>query len=156
MKIAIIGSAHPLRGGGIATFNERLAAELQAQGHEVVIVSFSLQYPSFLFPGKSQFTDEPAPDGLTIRSAINSVNPLNWISVGRQMNKEKYDLIVVRFWIPFMGPAFGTILRLARRNGHTRVLCIADNLIPHEGRPGDKQFTNYFIKPLARLRPAGI
>ena len=61
MKIAIIGPAHPLRGGGISTFNERLAQVLQAQGHKVVIYSFSLQYPSFLFPGKSQFTDEPAP-----------------------------------------------------------------------------------------------
>src|SRR5471030_3292222 len=137
MKIAIIGSAHPSRGGGIATFNERLAMELQHQGHDVVIYSFSLQYPSFLFPGKSQFTDEPAPEGLKIRSVINSVNPFNWISVGKQMNRERFDLIIVRFWIPFMGPSFGTILRLAKKNKHTRVICITDNLIPHEGRPGD-------------------
>ena len=144
MKIALIGSAHPLR-GGLAAFNERLATELQNQGHEVVIYSFSLQYPSFLFPGKTQFTDEPAPSNLNIQTVVNSVNPLNWISVGRGINSEQYDLIIVKYWLPFMGPCFGTILRQARRNGKTCVLCIVDNIIPHEKRPGDRQFTNYFI-----------
>ena len=147
MKIAIIGPAHPLR-GGLATYDQRLAEELQHKGHEVVIYSFSLQYPSFLFPGTTQYSSEPAPPGLDIRTIINSVNPLNWLSTGRMMNKQKYDLIIVRFWIPFMGPALGTILRLAKKNGHTKVLCIADNIIPHEKRPGDKPFTNYFIKPV--------
>ena len=148
MKIAILGSAHPLRGGGLSTFNERMAGELQQQGHEVVIWSFSLQYPSFLFPGKTQFTDEPAPKGIKILTKVNSINPLNWVTTGREMNRERYDLVIVRYWLPFMGPAFGTILRLARGNKHTRVLCIADNMIPHEQRPGDKQFTTYFIKPV--------
>lgn len=146
MKITIIGSAHPLRGGGIATFNERLADVLQEQGHEVVIYSFSLQYPSFLFPGKSQFTDEPAPKGLTIHSVINSINPLNWIQVGNRIKKEKPDVIIVRFWLPFMGPAFGTILRRVKKNSHTRIVAITDNVIPHEPRPGDVAFTRYFLK----------
>ncbi|MCF8448280.1 MAG: glycosyltransferase [Taibaiella sp.] len=145
MKIAILGTAHPLR-GGLAAFNERLAYQLQQQGHEVTLWSFSLQYPSFLFPGKTQFTDESAPAGLNIRTEVNSVNPLNWLSVGAQMNKEQYDLIIVKYWLPFMGPALGTILRKAKKNGHTRVLCVVDNIIPHEKRPGDKQFTSYFIK----------
>jgi glycosyltransferase involved in cell wall biosynthesis len=147
MKIAIVGSAHPLR-GGLSAFNERLAYELQVQGHTVVIYSFSLQYPSFLFPGKTQFTDEPAPEGLTIRTVVNSVNPLNWLAVGAQLNKEKYDLVIVKYWLPFMGPALGTILRRAKKNKHTRVVCVVDNIIPHEKRPGDEQFTKYFIKPI--------
>ena len=132
----------------VSTFNERLAAVLQKQGHEVVIYSFSLQYPSFLFPGKSQFTDEPAPEGLTIKSIINSVNPLNWLVAGNKIRNARPDLIIVRFWIPFMGPCLGTILRIVRGNKHTRILCIVDNLIPHEARPGDKQFTSYFLKPV--------
>lgn len=146
MNITIIGSAHPLRGGGIATFNERMAEVLQEQGHKVVIYSFSLQYPSFLFPGKSQFTDEPAPKGLEIRSVINSVNPLNWLSVGNRIKNEKPDLIIVRYWLPFMGPCFGTILRRVRKNKHTRIVAITDNVIPHEHRPGDMAFTKYFLK----------
>jgi glycosyltransferase involved in cell wall biosynthesis len=147
MKIAIIGSAHPLR-GGLAAFNERLAAELQQQGHDVVIYSFSLQYPSFLFPGKTQYTDEPAPKGLKIFSVINSVNPLNWLKYGNRIRKENYDLVLVKYWLPFMGPCFGTILRRVKKNGHTRVACIVDNIIPHEKRPGDRAFTRYFVKPV--------
>lgn len=146
MKIAIIGTAHPFRGGGITTFNHRLAAAFQDQGHHCSIISFTLQYPSFLFPGKSQRTNEPAPEGISIRSLINSVNPVNWVRVGRLLQKENWDLVVVRFWLPFMGPAFGTILRLVKKNRHTKVVCIADNVVPHERRPGDKPFTRYFLK----------
>ncbi len=144
-KVIIIGPAHPLR-GGLATFNQRLAKEFLDEGFECSILSFSLQYPSILFPGTSQYTLEAAPEGIRIRSLINSVNPLNWISVGNILKKEKPDLIVVRFWIPFMGPALGTILRRVKRNNHTKVICIADNVLPHEKRPGDLPFLKYFLK----------
>ncbi len=145
MKIVILGTAHPYR-GGLAAMNERLARELTERGDEVVIYNFTLQYPGFLFPGKSQYTDEPAPQGLRIIRKINSVNPFNWLKVGRELRKICPDLILVKYWLPFMGPALGTIVRLARRNRHTRVICIADNMIPHEKRPGDRLFTKYFTK----------
>ena len=147
-KIIILGSAYPLRGGGITTFNERLAREFSSQGHTVSIFSFSLQYPGFLFPGKSQFSDGPAPEGLDIHTRINSINPFNWIRVGREIKNLKPDLVVVRYWLPFMGPCLGTILRIIKKNRHTRVICIADNVIPHEKRIGDKPFTRYFVKPI--------
>ncbi len=147
MKIAIIGPAHPLR-GGIAASSERLVSELMLQGHTVTMYSFSLQYPSFLFPGKTQFTTDPAPQSITILSVINSVNPFNWLKIGNQLKKENYDLVIVRYWLPFMGPAFGTILRLVKQNKHSKIVCIADNIIPHEQRPGDIPFTKYFLKPI--------
>jgi glycosyltransferase involved in cell wall biosynthesis len=143
-KVLIIGPAHPLR-GGLATFNQRLAEEFISQGDDCSLVSFSLQYPSVFFPGKTQYSTEPAPAGLKIHSLINSVNPLNWIKVGRELNRWKPDIIVVRFWLPFMGPSLGTILRQVKRNRHTRIICIADNVIPHEHRPGDRSFTRYFL-----------
>ena len=145
-KIVIIGSAHPFRGGGVTTFNHRLAKEFIDLGHECAIYSFSLQYPSFLFPGKTQYTDEPAPEGLTIHSVINSVNPVNWVRIGNRLSKERPDIIVVRYWLPLMGPAFGTILRRVRKNSYTKIICIADNIVPHEKRPGDHAFTTYFLK----------
>jgi glycosyltransferase involved in cell wall biosynthesis len=148
MKIIILGPAHPLRPGGITTFNERLCRAFNEAGHDCSIWSFSLQYPSFLFPGSSQFTDAPPPKAITIRTLINSINPMNWWKVGRMLQKERPDLVVVRFWIPFMGPCLGTILRIAKKNRHTKVVCIADNIIPHESRPGDNAFTLYFIKPV--------
>jgi glycosyltransferase involved in cell wall biosynthesis len=147
-KIIILGSAHPLRGGGIATFNERLAKAFIQEGHDVQIFSFSLQYPSFLFPGTSQLTSEPAPADLTIHSCINSINPFNWIKVGNQIKNIKPDLVVVRYWLPFMGPCLGTILRKIKKNKTTQIVCIADNIIPHEPKPGDQIFTKYFVKPI--------
>lgn len=144
----IIGPAHPLRGGGITTFNERLARQFNKEGFDTSIYSFSLQYPSFLFPGKTQYSDEPAPTDINIHTRINSVNPFNWISVGREIKKLRPDIVIVRYWIPLMGPCLGTILRIIKKNKHTRVICIADNIIPHEKRIGDKPFTRYFIKPV--------
>jgi glycosyltransferase involved in cell wall biosynthesis len=146
-KIVIIGPAHPLR-GGLVTFNQRLAKQFISEGMDTCIFSFSLQYPGFLFPGTTQYSDEPAPEGLDIYTRINSVNPLNWISVGRELKKMKPDLIVVRYWLPLMGPCLGTILRIVKKNKHTRIVCIADNIIPHEKRIGDKPFTRYFVKPV--------
>ena len=146
MRIVILGSAHPLRGGGIASFNERLAYALQEQGHQVDIYSFALQYPDFLFPGKSQYTDEPAPPGLNILTKVNSINPLNWIKVGKELQKADYDLLIVRYWMPFFGLCLGTIQRLVRKNRKTKVVCIADNIVPHEKRLGDMMLTRYFLK----------
>jgi glycosyltransferase involved in cell wall biosynthesis len=144
-KIIIIGPAHPLR-GGLATFNQRLAKEFIDRGDDCSIYSFSLQYPDFLFPGKTQYSDEPTPKDLKIFSVINSVNPLNWIKTGNRLKKEKADIVVVRYWLPFMGTALGTILRKVKKNKLTKIVCIADNVIPHEHRPGDRAFTKYFLK----------
>lgn len=142
-RIIIIGSAHPLR-GGLAAYNERLAAEYQKSGAEVSIYSFSLQYPSVFFPGKSQYSDEPAPANLDIHSCINSINPLNWIRIGNTLRKMKPDLVIVKFWMPFMAPCLGTICRIIRRNRYTKVVSIIDNIIPHEKRPGDRMLASYF------------
>ena len=145
MKVVIIGPAHPLR-GGLATFNQRLAKQFTDEGHECSIVSFSLKYPSFLFPGTTQFSSDPPPKDISIHTLINYVNPLNWVTVGMKIKKWKPDLVIVRYWLPFMGPALGTVLRQVRRNKATKVVCIADNVIPHEKRPGDKAFTQYFLR----------
>jgi glycosyltransferase involved in cell wall biosynthesis len=147
-KIALIGTAWPFRGGGIASFNERLALAFMEEGFDVTIYNFSLQYPSFLFPGKSQYSDEPAPKKLKIVVCINSINPFNWFKVGNQIKASKPNLVVVRYWLPLMGPCLGTILRIIKKNRFSKIICIADNIIPHEKRPGDKPFTQYFIKPV--------
>ncbi len=147
-KIVIIGPAYPLRGGGMATFNERLARQFIHQGFDTTIYTFSLQYPSFIFPGKTQYSTEVAPKDLDIKVRINSIFPPNWISVGNELKKLRPDIIVVRYWLPLMGPCLGTILRLVKKNKHTKIVCIADNIIPHEKRKGDKAFTKYFLKPI--------
>ncbi len=146
-KIVIIGPAYPLR-GGLATFDERLARQFTQDGFDTTIYTFSLQYPGFLFPGTTQYSDAPPPAGIDIKVRINSMLPTNWLSVGRELRKLNPDIIVVRYWLPVMGPCLGTILRKVKKNKHTKVVCIADNIIPHEKRKGDKAFTKYFIKPV--------
>ena len=143
-SVVIIGPAHPLR-GGLATFDQRLARAFLHEDFHCEIYSFSLQYPSFLFPGTTQYSTDPAPEGLTIHSRINSINPINWWSVGEELRRRRPDILVVRYWLPFMGPALGTILRRVRKNRHTRIIAITDNVIPHERRPGDRLFTRYFL-----------
>lgn len=146
MKIVLISPAHPLR-GGIAASSERLALELMDAGHEVVLYSFSLQYPEFLFPGKTQFSDEPAPPRLTIKTRINAINPFNWVKVGWEIAQERADLHIVRYWLPLMGPCLGTLLRFSRwfSPGKPRITALCDNIIPHEKRPGDRLFSAWFI-----------
>jgi D-inositol-3-phosphate glycosyltransferase len=148
-KIIIIGPAWPLRGGGMSTFNERLATEYQALGHEVEIVTFSLQYPSFLFPGKSQLSEEAAPAGLNIRVMINSVNPFSWIKTARYIAKQQPDFLIFRYWMPFMAPCLGQIARLSKRFGSkARRLAIADNIVPHEKFPLSKPLTSFFLRQM--------
>jgi len=143
-KIILIGPAHPFR-GGLAAFNERLIHEYRKDGANASIYTFSLQYPSVLFPGKTQYSSEPAPANIPIHIKVNSINPLNWIKIGLELRKKRPDIVIVKFWIPFMAPCFGTICRIARGNRHTKVVTILDNLIPHEHRPGDRMLTRYWI-----------
>lgn len=144
MRIVIIGPAHPYR-GGIAAFNERLAQEFIREGHDVRIETFTIQYPDFLFPGKTQFSDDRKPDGLSINRTVNSINPFNWISVGQRIRKEAPDMVISRFWIPFIGPSLGTISRLIGGNRKTTVIGLTDNIIPHEKKPGDRPLTAWFL-----------
>ncbi len=143
-KILLVGSAHPLR-GGIATLNERLAVELQKKGYEVEILSFSLQYPDFLFPGTSQYTDDPAPAGIKIRSLLNSINPINWLSVAYEYKKQNFDWIIFRFWMPFLSPCLGTVARILGQNPQSKIIAITDNVLPHEKRIGDHLLIRYFL-----------
>jgi glycosyltransferase involved in cell wall biosynthesis len=144
MKITILGPAHPYR-GGIAALNERLARQLVDEGHEVNVVSFTVQYPKFLFPGKTQFSEQKTTFNFPIDRQINSINPLNWLKTGWKIKNSRPDILIVRFWLPFMGMSLGSICRIVKINRHTKIISIADNIIPHEKRPGDKLLCRYFI-----------
>lgn len=143
-KLAVVGPVHPYR-GGIASGVELLSRTFLQRGAEVKNYNFSLQYPNFLFPGKTQFTDAPSPEDLTITRELSTVNPFSWIKLGLKLRKQKPDVILLRYWTPFMAPAFGTVARLARMNGHTKVITLLDNVIPHEHNFTDSLFNKYFV-----------
>ena len=144
MKITILGPAHPYR-GGLASIMETMAREYQSRGHEVRIYTFTVQYPSLLFPGKTQYVDTPAPNDLHIERVMNTVNPLNWISLGLRLKREAPDIILMKYWTPFMAPCFGTVARIARQNGKTKVLCQIDNVEPHEHHIIDRPCNKFYL-----------
>lgn len=144
MKIIIVGTAHPYR-GGLSAFNERLAHEYLKHGDDVEIYTFSLQYPKLLFPGKTQYSDQPAPKDLTIHQRVNSINPINWVRVGNEIARKRPDILITKYWLPYMAPCLGTIERRVRKNKHTRIVSILDNVIPHEKRITDKMLSSYFV-----------
>jgi len=144
-KVIIVGPAFPLR-GGIANFNEAFCRAMNAAGVDTKIISFSLQYPDFLFPGKTQYDTGAGPQDISIETKINSINPFNWLKIARQIKREKPDYVVFRYWLPFMGPCLGTIAKFVKRGTTIKTIAITDNLIPHEKRFGDTVLTNYFVK----------
>ncbi|MBO7457269.1 MAG: glycosyltransferase [Paludibacteraceae bacterium] len=145
MKIIILGTSWPYR-GGLATFNERLARQFVSEGHEVELWTFRLQYPSFLFPGKTQYTSEPAPKDILIRRELNSCNPFNWIHVGRAVRKAAPDMLICCYWMSFFAPSYSTVSRLAKKNGKTKCIALVHNMIPHEPNILDKLFAPSFVR----------
>lgn len=145
MKITILGPAHPLR-GGIASFNERLALQFQNEGNEVDVITFSLQYPSLFFPGKTQYSTAPKPENIEINAIVNSINPFNWYKTIRRINKSQPDMLIIRYWTPFLAPCLGTIAKGVQKKGKTKVICLVDNLVPHEKHFFDNSLTRYFMR----------
>lgn len=145
MRIVILGTAWPYR-GGLAAFNERLAKQFVQEGHEVEVVTFTLQYPSFLFPGKTQYSNETAPEGLKITREMNSCNPLSWVKVGRRLKKETPDLVISCYWMAFFAPCYGVIQNIVKHNGKTRCIALVHNMIPHEPSVLDKLLAPFYVK----------
>ncbi|ALJ01777.1 glycosyltransferase [Rufibacter tibetensis] len=142
--IVIVGPAFPFR-GGIAASTESLARTWQQMGHRVEIFTFTTQYPSILFPGKSQYVEGPAPQDLVIHQELSSINPFTWVRLGYKIKKKKPDVVLLRYWLPFMSPSLGTVAKIIRGNKQTKLVALTDNIVPHEKRPGDIALTKYFV-----------
>lgn len=144
-RILILGPAWPFR-GGIAASSERLAGVWQSEGASVDVHTFSRQYPDWLFPGSSQFSESPAPKDLHIERGLHGYQPLNWLRTAKMLADREYDIAVVRYWLPALAPALGTVARRIAANGRTRVVGLVDNFVPHESRPFDGLLNRYFAK----------
>ncbi len=144
MKFKILSPAYPYR-GGIANFASLLYKHL-SQKEEVDVINFLRQYPKILFPGKSQLEKEKTPLDIPSRRLLDSVNPINWIKIGKLIQKEEPDWLIIKFWMPFFGPALGTVAKYARKNKKTKIALLCHNIIPHEKRSGDESLTKYLFK----------
>ena len=143
MRIALVGPLHPWR-GGIAQYLGLLGESLRARA-EVSAVTFTRQYPGFLFPGQSQRDPDATPPSFPVAALIDSINPLTWRRAARHLEAFGPGLVILKWWIPFFGPAFATAVAPLRRRG-TRVVLVCDNLIPHERRLGDRAFTTMMLR----------
>ena len=146
MKIAFLSTFYPFR-GGIAQFNANLYEELGKE-HQVKAFTFKRQYPSLLFPGKTQYVTEQD-DAKVIESisVLDSINPFSYFSTAKKIAGLEPDVVIMRYWISFLAPALGTVARLLRRKG-IKVITITDNIIPHERKFFDKPFAKWFLKPI--------
>ncbi len=145
MKIICIGPGYPLR-GGISNFNTALCKNLASAGHDASIISFSLQYPGFLFPGTSQVEPGDPPEGIIIKEMINSVNLLSWIRTARRIRKMEPDLVLLHHWMPFIAMGLGSIVRKLGKNRSFPVIAVCHNVIPHEKQLGWKFLNRRLLK----------
>lgn len=146
MKIIIVGTAYPFR-GGLAAYNERLARQYVTEGHEVEIITFTVQYPAMLFPGKTQYSEEQQPTDIKISRLINSMNPATWIKTGKYIKRKQADKVIFCYWMAFMAPCFGTIARIVRSK-NTKTIALIHNMIPHEPTILDNLFPKYFVSAM--------
>jgi len=147
MKIVIVGTSYPYR-GGIAAFSDRLAKEFVKESVDIEIVTFRLQYPSFLFPGKTQYSEAEAPGNISISQKINSICPTNWLKVGREIRRKNPDVVIFTYWMSFFAPCLGTIARTVKKGCKAKCIGLIHNMMPHEKSILDKILPPYFVEAM--------
>ena len=146
-KIIIIGPAYPYR-GSLSELNEKIAAEYVRRGDEVMVFTFTLQYPAILFPGKTQYSTDAQSFDLNIVRNINSINPYNWVYVGDKIGKLHPDFVVFSYWMPFFAPCFAIMAKRIHKHGNIRVVGLVHNFISHESSLFDRLLTPCFVKAM--------
>lgn len=142
MKIAILSPFYPYR-GGISQLSARFYIEL-AKTNIVKAFSFSTLYPNFLFPGKTQMVTD-SDDATVIDSdrILSSVNPLSYINTAKSINRFGPDILIIPYWMSFLGPALGLVAFFVSKK--TKIVALVHNALPHERRFFDKIFAKFFF-----------
>ena len=144
MRIAYLSTFYPFR-GGIAQFNADLLEEF-GRHHEVKAFTFTRQYPSFLFPGKTQYvTESDKAKKVDSQAVLDTANPFSWRPAARKIAAWKPDLLVMKYWMSYLAPSLGTVARYLKRRG-IPVVTVLDNVIPHEAKFFDKPFSRWFLR----------
>jgi len=151
VRIVLVSTAYPLR-GGMAHYAALLYHQLWKCGHDVRVLSFRRQYPSLLFPGKTQKDEGAELIHIDSTPLLDSINPLSWVRAFFRIKKIKPDAIIFNYWMPFFAPCYATIVFLSKYCLGIRTLYICHNIVPHEKKLGDHtlnriglRFIDYFI-----------
>jgi len=145
MKIVLIGTAFPMR-GGIAHYVALLYKYLQKNGHEVHVLAFKRQYPAIFFPGKTQADESQELIPVESTPILDSIGPFSWIKAYFWIKKIKPDLLVFKYWMPFFAPCYAVVAWMSKRFLGARSLYVCDNIIPHEKKPFDILLTRLGLK----------
>lgn len=145
MRIVLVGTAYPMR-GGIAHYIALLSRSLTNRGHDVSVLSFKRQYPSLLFPGKTQRDEGRELIPVQASSILDTINPITWLKAFFWLKKNKPDLIVFKYWMPFFAPCYATVACLAKTLLRIPVVFLCDNIRPHERKIGDTFFSRWALR----------
>jgi glycosyltransferase involved in cell wall biosynthesis len=140
-KACLIGPAYPYR-GGIAHSTSLLAKEF-SKDHDVLVVNFKRLYPSFLFPGKTQFDESKDPLSFASDRIIDSLDPTSFWRAARRVARFEPDIVVFQWWHPFFAVAYASIVFSVKRLRPTtapRIVYVCHNVMPHESSPVDRLF----------------
>ncbi|MFM8558439.1 MAG: glycosyltransferase [bacterium] len=142
-RIGLVGPLHPWR-GGLAQYLQLLGEALEAHA-EVRAVTFTRQYPDFLFPGTSQFDPDAPRPRFPTEALLDSIGPISWRRSAAHLERFAPGAVSLKWWMPFFAPAFASAVGPLRRRG-TRVVLVCDNLVPHEPRFYDRAFTDWMLR----------
>lgn len=149
MRITLIGPVYPYR-GGIAHFTTRLAEHARQADHALQLVSFSSQYPRWLYPGASDREPGSPPPDLNAHYTLSALNPLRWVATAHLIQRHSPQVAIFQWWTPFWGPAFGTTVAVLRRQ-QIPITFIIHNVLPHERKPFDAVLTRQVLSMASRL-----
>ena len=137
-RFCLIGPTYPYR-GGIAHYTTLLAQSLQQEGHKVLLISFSQQYPSWLFPGRSDRDPSKRPLQTDAEYLLDPLKPLSWWRTLKRIDKWRPEVVVLPWWVPFWAPAWAMLGRgIKRLKPLPKLLFICHNVLPHEKGVMDK------------------
>ena len=145
MRIILIGPTYPFR-GGISHYTTLLFRCLKKR-HETTFISFSRQYPQFLFPGKTDI--DPSEEQIReegLLPLIDSMNPFTWVNAALKIVRDRADLVILPWWVSFWAPQFWIISTLVNHFSKTKILYICHNLVEHESKWVDKILTRFVLK----------
>ena len=143
MRIALLGPAHPLR-GGIAQYTASLYGELERR-HRVRIYSFRKLYPRLLFPGSSELDRSPSAWRVPSTRLLRPLSPRSWAATARRVAAWEPDLLVCQWWHPFFAPAYADLIRRVRKRSAAVILFVCHNVFPHE-RMGSRLLETMLVR----------
>jgi glycosyltransferase involved in cell wall biosynthesis len=145
-RFGLIGPTYPFR-GGIAHYTTLLTEHLR-ENHETLLISFTRQYPRWLFPGRSERDPSQFPLKSEAEFILDPINPITWRKTVKQLRSWKPEVVIIPWWVPFWSPAWSAIGRGVKRLPEKpKLIFICHNVLPHESSIIDRAALRLALSP---------